>query len=132
MCSAAESTQETLPQDEPFTIRDIQFNNPQIRVTFAPPIEVFGEVRRIFRILLSGAGPDPAFFGVGQKLEQAQICASFSHDDKDCAGFAFTFVQDRAKAARSLCRADDSRHSHVGGKAGAQAASFSIELDKRP
>ena len=121
-----------MPQDEPFTIRDIQFNNPQVWIATAAPIKVFGEVRRFFRILLSCAGPDPAFFRIGQKLEQAQICASFSHDDKDCSRFAFTFVQDRAETARSLCRADHSRHDDMGGEASGQAASFSIELDKRP
>lgn len=127
MCSAAKSTHRTCQSDEPFTIRDIQFDNPQIGVPAGPPGQLIVKFGFIFRILNGGAVPDPAALRVGHTLKKPRVCALFGQDDKDCPGFAFTFANHRRKAAGGLDRADQARHLEVGGQAGAQAASFSIE-----
>lgn len=61
-------------------------------------------------------------------FEKARIPALVGQNYNNCPGIAFTFVQDRGKTASGLRRADQARHFKVGGQAGAQAASFSIEL----
>lgn len=118
--------------DEPFTIHDIQFNNPQIGVPHRSGFKVFTELLWIFSILNFGANPDPAFFQVRHLLEQPRIRTLFGQDGKDCPGFRFTFVQDRCKSTRGLDRADHARHFKVSGQARGQAASFSIEFDSNP
>ena len=39
--------------DEPFPIRDIQFDDPQIVVLIPPPIAIIPEFSRVFSILLT-------------------------------------------------------------------------------
>lgn len=47
--NATKSTHPTLLSDEPFSIRDIQFDNPQIRVLRPAPIQPFIKLLFVFR-----------------------------------------------------------------------------------
>lgn len=68
---------------------------------------------------------------IWHRLEQARVAALFGQNDNDRTSVAFTFIQDCGKAPGRFDRADQARHFKVGGQAGAQAASFSIELASR-
>ena len=65
-------------------------------------------------------------------FEKARIGTPFGNNHKDCPGFAFTFVQDRSKAAGCFDRPDQARHFKVGWKPRNYAASFSMELTSSP
>ena len=132
LCSATKSRHTAGRRDEPFPIRDIQFNYPQIGVFGRTGRQVIRKLRWIIRVLLSGADPDSSLFEIRHLLKQAGVCASFSQDNQNCPPITFTFVQDCGKSAGSFYAADHTRHFKVSGQARGQAASFSIELDNRP
>ena len=116
----------------PFTIRDIQFDHPQIGVALPASFQIFTEFERIFSILGFGTGPFAARFHAWHPLEQPQVCALFGQYDKNRPGLAFTFAQHRGESPSGLDRPDQSRHFEVGGQAGDYAASFSIEFESKP
>lgn len=128
MCDAAKSTRKTCLSDEPFTIRDIQFDNPQVRVRAVAPRQVLVKIVLIFRVLSARAHPGAVTGRIRHTFEKARIAALFGQNDNNCPGVAFTFVKNGCKAAGGFDRADQARHFKVGGQSGAQAASFSIEL----
>lgn len=129
MCTATKSTRKTCLSDEPFTIRDIQFNNPQVRVSKLPASQILTEFLFIFSILNACAGPVSRSCRIRNPLKKAGIPAPFSQNDNNRAGVAFTFVKDRRETARRTDRPDQARHLEVSGNARDYAASFSIELE---
>lgn len=131
MCGAAKSTRSGIYSDEPFTIRDIQFNNPQIGVAIVPPGQIFAKFKWIFSILRPCRSPDPATLGIGNTLKQPRICTLFGQNDQDCTGLAVALVKYSSESTRSLNSADQARHFEVGGQPRDYAASFSIEFDSR-
>ena len=115
--------------DEPFTIRDIQFDNPQIWIAQPAAIKVFAEFKWIFSVLRFSCGPDTPALGIGNPFKQPGICAFFGQNNQDCTGLTLPFVKDSGKAACGLNRTNQARHFEVGGEPRDYAASFSIEFD---
>ena len=127
MCAAAKSTRFAAYSDEPFTIRDIQFDNPQIRIAGAAAIQVFAEFKRIISDLRSGSGPNAIALCIGNPFKQPRVCALFGQNDQDRPSIALAFVKDCGKSASGLNRADQARYFEVGGEPRDYAAPFSIE-----
>ena len=63
--------------DEPFRIRDVEFDQPQIAVAGSPAREVIREFSFIFRILRSNYLEYPASIKPRQALPQARVSAPF-------------------------------------------------------
>jgi hypothetical protein len=129
LCGAAKSTRIGTYSDEPFTIRDIQFDNPQVGIAGTAPAQILTEFKWIFSVLGFGSGPNAAALGIGNPLKQPRICALFGQNDQDRPGLALAFVKDGREPACSLNRADQARRFEVGGEPRDYAASFSIEFD---
>jgi hypothetical protein len=76
--------------------------------------------------------PFPAHFSVRHPFKQSCTCTTLGQNDKNCPGLAFTFVNDRGKAASHLYGPDQTRNFQVCGQPRDYAASFSIEFDSKP
>ena len=110
--------------DEPFTIRDIQFDNPQVRVLISPAAEPFIQFTFVFWIFPARQGPITRPIGARQPFISARIAAALGQHDKDCPGIAFTFLDDAGKAPLGIGPADQRPYFQVRGEArlGAQPA----------
>ena len=97
-------------------MRDIQFNDPEIAVLACAPIEIIKELLMIFISLRESTVPRAAAIGLRHALENPRIAAIFDQNDKDCAGVAFTFLQDRGKSARGLDLSDQPRDFEMRGE----------------
>lgn len=114
-CSAAKSTTRTLQSDEPFTIRDIQFKHPDIGILTGPSRKILGYFIRFFSILYFRTVPCSGAVKLRHALKNPRVCAILDQDDKNCPGFALTFVQHRGEAARRFDGADQSANLKMGG-----------------
>ena len=103
--------------DEPFTIRDIQFDNPQVGVLIAAPRQPFIQFTADFRVFPARERPGASSVRLRHAFIDPRIGAAFGQDDKDCARIAFTFMQHAGKAAFGPGAADQCPDHEVGGKA---------------
>ena len=99
--------------DEPFAIRDIQFNNPQIGVACPAPIQIFGKLVLFFSYLLANNGPLTAPIELGHALQRARISAAFRKNEKDGAGLTISLAKHGTKASGRLGSANQPRHFEV-------------------
>jgi hypothetical protein len=92
--------------DEPFPIRDIQFDNPKIVVLPSSSIAVIPEFLRIFSVLRTRPGPSSRPVGLRHAFVSCSLAAVLATNDKQCAGVAFTFCNYRGEAPGRLDRAN--------------------------
>ena len=107
---------ESVQSDEPFTIRDIQFNDPQIIVLRLAPIEVFGEFPRRFGLLPPRTGPAARAVRLGHPFIGAAIAAVVAHHHHDGAAIAITLGKNGGKAAGGLYLPQQRADFDVGGQ----------------
>ena len=92
--------------DEPFPIRDIQFNDPEIVVLPASTVTIIPEFFRIFSVLRARQSPGARTVGLRHAFVSGGRCAPFATNDKQSARVAFTFCDHRGEAAGRLDRAN--------------------------
>lgn len=103
--------------DEPFPIRDIQFDDPEIVVLALPAIAVVPEFFGIFRILLARQLPCPRTIGLWHTFVSCGIGAVLATNHKQRAGVAFTFCDHRGEPSCSLDRANQAGNLEMRGQA---------------
>ena len=91
--------------DEPFSIRAVQFNDPQIPVLTSAPVEIFAEFQRIFRILGLGQRPSAAPVGTRHALVSAAVFTAIATGYEHGSGVALALSDDRRKPAGRCDRA---------------------------
>src|SRR5688500_8482195 len=92
------STGSSRQSDEPFRIRDVQFDDPQIAVLVLTAVAIVPEVLFVFSILLSGKGPGPAPVGLRHALVCCSAATLAATYDKQSAGVAFASCDHRGEA----------------------------------
>lgn len=102
LCSAAESTRRTLQSDEPFTLRDIQFDDPDIGILIMAPFDPVGECARIIWRIGFGQGPAACSIGPRHPLVRPRIAAASCYHNDQGARLALTLGQHRGKSAGRL------------------------------
>lgn len=88
--------------DEPFALRDVQFNDPQVSVLLGAPCDILVKFLLVFRILDAGTMPFPASVHLWHPLVNPRVCATFAHNDQKCPGFPFALLKDRCEAPFNL------------------------------
>lgn len=116
LCGATKSTRWGCQSDKPFSVRDIQFDDPQIGILILSAIQVFIEVLRIVRILLLGTGPFSTPVELRHSLEDARISAVLRRYNQDSPGLSLTFAEDRREPAFAQDAADQPGDLEVGRK----------------
>lgn len=99
--------------DEPFTIRDIQFDDPQIGVLNASPRQIVGEVLFVFSIFCHHQRPSTGPSWIGQALKKPRIRAVLGQHDKNRSAIAFTLVDHRRETTGGLNLAQQARNLKV-------------------
>ena len=99
MCGAAKSSERRGQSDEPFTIRDIQFNNPQVLILARAAGHVFRHFLFIFLLFVLLKSPFSAIILPLHTVKKPHVCAVLGQQNKDRTGLAFTFVEHGGKSA---------------------------------
>ena len=113
MCSAAKSIIGSRQSDEPFTICDIQFNDPQIAVLRLATGQIVIEFLFNFSIFDLDQNPFPHAVRIRHAFVNAPVCAAFGTYNDNCPGLAFTFGKDHGEPAGGRDRAQQARYFEV-------------------
>lgn len=103
--------------DEPFPIRDIQFNDPKIVILLPPTIAIVPEFLRIFSILRTREGPCTRTVRLRHAFVSCGGGTPLATNDKQSAGVGFALCDHRCEAPGSLDRANQSGNLEVRGQA---------------
>lgn len=96
--------------DEPFRIRDIEFNNPDIGILDAPAGHVGIKFAFSFNILNPRLDPFAGSVELRHTLIKSRNSAIFEGHDENRATIWLTLMQYGRKAPGRLRRANESRH----------------------
>lgn len=96
--------------DEPFRIRDIKFNNPDIGILNAPASQVRIKFTFSFNILNPRLDPIAGTVELRHTLKKSRNSAIFEGHDENRATIWLTLVQYSRKTPGGLRRANESRH----------------------
>ena len=111
------STRRGTQSDKAFGVRDIQFDDPKIRILILAPLQVIAEIMRILSVLLLGAVPLPTPVQLRHPLKDSRISAILRGDYQDSPGFGFPLAEDNREAAFGVHAANQGSHFEVGGEA---------------
>lgn len=103
--------------DEPFPIRDIQFDDPQVVVLAPSSLAIFPEFPRVISILSARHSPRTRPVGLRHAFVCCRLRAALATNDKQGAGIAFTFRDNRGEAAGRLDGANQPGDLEVRGQA---------------
>lgn len=115
-CGAAMSNVSSRQSDEPFTICDIQFDDPQIGVLGLTPVQVIIDKSFIFSVFSARLSPIAVSIGAWHAFENPPVCAIFRTNYNDCSGFAFTLVEHGGETASTRNLAQQARYFEVCGE----------------
>lgn len=103
--------------DEPFAIRDVQFNDPGIAIPFGAPGKVFRERVGIFGVLAQRALPVRRRVDAGHPFKKTGIISVISQYDNDGSRVPLTLVEDSRESPFGLSLADQASHFDMCGQA---------------
>lgn len=92
--------------DEPFTIRDIQFDDPRIVILLLASFAIFAEFFWIFSIFYLRKRPFPRAVKLRHTFVYSSLAPVLATNDKQCACIPFTFCKNGRETAAGLNRAD--------------------------
>lgn len=96
--------------DEPFRIRDIEFNDPDIVILRATTSQIGIKVAFIINILDARFKPFAGTVELRHALEKSRNSAVFERHDENRAAIWLTLVQHDREAPGGLCCANQPRH----------------------
>lgn len=88
--------------DEPFSIRDVQFDDPKIIVLALATIAIIPKFLRFFKVLQASLGPGTATVGLWHSFICFGWGAAGATNDKQSPGIAFAFCDDRRETTRGF------------------------------
>lgn len=100
--------------DEPFPIRDSQFDYPHIRILVFPTVQIVFKFHFIFSHLRLYNKPIPTSVRAGHTLEQNAKPLIIQQNDKNGAAITLALVQDHAEITAGLRGAKQARYFEVG------------------
>lgn len=103
--------------DEPFRVRDSQFNYPHIRILSGSTVKIVVEFSFIIRILSLGSRPFPRAVKLRHAFEKNTKLLIINKNDQKRPAVALTFMQHHRKATAGLGSAHEAIYLKVRWKA---------------